>query len=557
MLVEFSREAERRHLAVIWAAYVARMAKVFFARARDDRGGWRLAIGLICAVMVGRLIYQYWLSPWELVGDEAYYWVQGQHADWCYNEKGALFPLLIRLSCVIFGNTQFAVRLPVLLGSTIGAFLLLDLTHRVAAEGRRGAAGLIAVALFILSPAIQANAQISTQDGLLIPWTLAMTTIGLCLVRRWVQDKNTWALWIAWWGLLGVGMHLRFSAPLLFTAPICFMLLQRRELRIGLVLLMQQLVGLAIFSLILSPIVIWNARHGWPTFEHTAGHLGLGGDQAGHVSTGNPLVWFGNTIGGVVGAYGPVLLFTIWASWRSVKTRMVQPQREWIDQSWLLCATWPSVAFFVALSFIKPVIASWPLPSVVPALALAAVYIDQKELFSSTSPKWFEPMWRATLGYGIVGALLLMFPTALTYVPFVGARLGQRIAGRLQGHAALASKVQRNLDADRGPESPMIVASYYDMASLLWFYLPDHPIVHVASHRLSTYDNWPDTRLNAASLAGKRLLLVGHADTAWSALLSLDDIQPTADPEIQLARYIGGQLTARAAVAGASAGDNR
>ena len=519
------------------------------AGSRTGETGWRTALVLIGIVTLMRIIYQAWLSPWQLVGDEAYYWVQGQHFDWCYNEKGALFPWLIRLSCSLFGNTQFAVRLPVLLGSALGAFLLCDLARRITPPATRGTAGLVAVALFFLTPGMQANAQISTQDGLLIPWTLGMTTIGLLLVRRWSAGRGTWALWMAWWALLGVGMHLRFSAPLLLTAPICFAWFERRHLKFGKTFIFQQIVGGAVFALLLLPIIIWNARNGWPTFEHTAGHLGLGGDQAGRASRGNPLIWVSSTVGGVIGAYGPVLAIVIWATWNSIRLR---PRKEtsaaWTDQMWLLCSVWPSVAFFVLLSFTKPVLASWPLPSLVPALALAAFHIEQESLFTWLPRPWFRPLWNATLIYGLAGALVLMFPTCLRYLPVVGKRIDQKVISRLGGHAEQAAEVQQAL-LHSGLQQPEMIASYYDTASLLWFYLPNHPVVHVASHRPSTYDNWPDTRLDAPQLRGKTILLVGTQRTGWPSLLQFAQIQPTANPQIQIGEDFGGQLTGRTALA--------
>lgn len=524
------------------------MESVSVAGRRTDETGWRAALALIGVVTLLRIAYQAWLSPWQLVGDEAYYWVQGQHLDWCYNEKGALFPWLIRLSCTVFGNTQFAVRLPVLLGSTLGALLLCDLAWRIAPPATRAATGLIAVGLFFLTPGLQANAQISTQDGLLIPWTLGMTTIGLLLVRRWSEGRGTWGLWMAWWALLGVGMHLRFSAPLLLTAPACFAWFQRRQLKFGKTFILQQIVGGVAFAVFLLPIILWNSRNGWPTFEHTAGHLGLGGDQAGHTARGNPLIWVSSVIGGVIGAYGPVFVLVVWATWRSLRHRQSETPASWTDQLWLLCSVWPSVAFFVLLSFTKPVLASWPLPSLVPALALAALHIERESLFTWLPRPWFRPLWTATLIYGLAGALLLMFPTCLRYLPGVGKRLDEKVISRLGGHAEQAAAVQRAI-VQSGLQHPEIVASYYDTASLLWFYLPDHPVVHVASHRPSTYDNWPDTRLDAGGLRGKSMLLVGTPRTGWPSLLQFAQIQSTANPAIQIGQDFGGELIGRTALA--------
>src|SRR5437016_5933027 len=79
---------------------------------------WRVASAtsaLILVVVVLRLIYLIWLSPYQLLGDEAYYWEQARHLDWCYNEKGPLLAWMIAACCRVFGDTEWAVRLPMVL----------------------------------------------------------------------------------------------------------------------------------------------------------------------------------------------------------------------------------------------------------------------------------------------------------------------------------------------------------------------------------------------------------------------------------------------------------
>src|SRR2546428_2544384 len=55
-------------------------------------------------------LFRSWLSPYQLLGDEAYYWEQARHLDWCYNEKGPLLAWMIAACCRMFGDTEWAVR---------------------------------------------------------------------------------------------------------------------------------------------------------------------------------------------------------------------------------------------------------------------------------------------------------------------------------------------------------------------------------------------------------------------------------------------------------------
>src|SRR6059058_464238 len=83
---------------------------------------WRNALLLIFATFVIRLIYLIWLCPYQLLGDEAYYWEQARHLDLCYNEKGPLLAWMIWPCCRAFGDTEWAVRFPMLVSFALAAW---------------------------------------------------------------------------------------------------------------------------------------------------------------------------------------------------------------------------------------------------------------------------------------------------------------------------------------------------------------------------------------------------------------------------------------------------
>src|SRR5882724_9564552 len=83
---------------------------------------WRSALCLILGVTLLRAAYNAWISPWDLVGDEAYYWQQGRHLALCYNEKGPLLPWMVGAACRAFGDVEWAVRLPMVVASGLGAW---------------------------------------------------------------------------------------------------------------------------------------------------------------------------------------------------------------------------------------------------------------------------------------------------------------------------------------------------------------------------------------------------------------------------------------------------
>src|SRR5439155_16947250 len=116
---------------------------------------WRWAMALIVGSFVVRLVYLVWFCPYQLLGDEAYYWEQARHFDLCYNEKGPVLAWMIAGCCRMFGDTEWAVRLPVSVASAIAAWGVGRLAISVSRGDER--VGFLAVVCFLLIPAFQAN----------------------------------------------------------------------------------------------------------------------------------------------------------------------------------------------------------------------------------------------------------------------------------------------------------------------------------------------------------------------------------------------------------------
>jgi 4-amino-4-deoxy-L-arabinose transferase-like glycosyltransferase len=523
---------------------------------------WRFALAVVVGVTALRLIYSIWLSPWDLVGDEAYYWIQSQHLDLCYNEKGPLLAWMIAAACRAFGNVEWAVRLPVLIASGLGAWgagrLALFATRR---DQRVGA---IAAYLVLLLPAFQANAQVCTQDGVMIPLWIALTACGLRQAQRWRDGQGVcggWGGWLMFWALMGVGMLLKQSVLTFLPGMVIFWVIERRSLPLRPVFFAQQLVGLAVLALFCLPMFIWNARHGWPMLAHTIGHLSGQGDQAGHIVKGNPLKWEGAVIGGLFAAFGPMLLVMIWVSVRQGKGKSSGDQ---FSQRWLLLSAWFSTIFYVALALTKPVIASWPLPSMVPLVVTVAQALAPV-LARETPGKHLRRFWRGSVGYGVIAGLLIAFPNALYLVPGAPSVIHKRILG----HMGDAREEGRRLEAiiaeaqGTSPRRPLLVAPNYGMASLTSFYVPGHPpVASRDSHltgRHSALDWWPQTNLDDPMHLGQTLILMqdNRNDPDWRTVLQVDQVRSSSDPKYLIATNFRGFRTSALAKATSHPGDPR
>jgi hypothetical protein len=142
-------------------------------------------------------------------------------------------------------------------------------------------------------------------------------------------------------------------------------------------------LGLLLFFVGISPIIIWNAREDWPTVAHLLGHLGLkGGDMPvkqgdGHGFHYNPL-WTLGFIGTQLGMIGPVLLIAgrqilVWR--RSASSNAPDHAAE----RFLIANSVPIITFYLLVSFIAEPEGNWPLAGYLTLFPLAARRVSPYE----------------------------------------------------------------------------------------------------------------------------------------------------------------------------------
>ena len=88
------------------------------ARADDSL---RPALVLVGLVLLARIVYLLVFCRYDLVEDEAHYWLWSRHLDWSYYSKGPGIAWAIGLSTAIFGHMEWAVRLPTAIAGAIAA----------------------------------------------------------------------------------------------------------------------------------------------------------------------------------------------------------------------------------------------------------------------------------------------------------------------------------------------------------------------------------------------------------------------------------------------------
>ncbi len=519
--------------------------------------GWRVALVAALVVCAARLV---WLiaGGLGLVADEAHYWEWSRYLDWSYPTKGPGIAAAIWASTQALGDEPWAVRLPaVIAGSAamLAGFGLAREAGRALDPVLRRRVALWAMALVALFPAYQFTALLVTIDMPYVACWIASTWAALVLMRT----RGAGAA-VALGVLLGVGFLFKYTILLLVPGLIAGAVVSRRRVPVGSV----GLAGIA-FVVCCAPVIVWNAREGWPTVAHLLGHLGLpGGDVPVDASSPRSwtVLWFLEYTLAQLGMLGPGVVL-LWLGARS---------RSGIDRAahtLLVCSAVPIVVVYLGVSLMTDAEANWPIAGYAPLIVLAACSIpgalDERrarlaEWRSAAPPRPRagivgrapESLWQLmthwTVGFGVGACVLIALVPLLTDT---GTGTGMRetgAIGRITEGERYAAYVRRAAEASGiDLRETTIIATRYTQASLLAHELrralgDEAPLVTSAASlmgdRRSSYDYWPETdprTVSAPTGAGLVVFVGGLRAEKWTRRFEAASITPMLedfDPEL-------------------------
>lgn len=273
-----------------------------------------------------------------------------------------------------------------------------------------------------------------------------------------------------------------------------------------------------------SPVLVWNAQHGWPTVAHLIGHAGLpGGDVAPQRGWHwNPLWTVGYALYPFVVLGPPITLLLIRAVRHDWRARPTKPEA-WSGTRFALCTAAPITLFYGMLSLRTDIELNWAVAGLTVPLVVAARHMATTD----TADRRLRSLRRWIIGYGIACAVLVSagkpILQALSHVSFAGRRIPierplHRVSGAREQALAVAS-LAGEVHEETG-RMPLIMASSYGQASLLAFYMPAHPSVRSATSviggRKSSYDYFHDTGFSDPDTIGGPAILIGANPEAWS-----------------------------------------
>jgi 4-amino-4-deoxy-L-arabinose transferase-like glycosyltransferase len=420
----------------------------------------------LLAVSIFR-IYYIQNGPLDLSPDEAHYWEWSRRLDLSYYSKGPMIAYLIRIGTLLFGDNILGVRSMAVIFSALSSVFLYFLGKRLY-DGR---VGISCAILLQIIPLFSAFGVLFTIDSPFIFFWI----LSLFLFRKAIdgQSRTSNLRSNAYWLLVGIsvglGLLTKYTMAFFYLCAFLFLLFSREHRR--LLLTAVPYISFIVSLLTFSPVIIWNASHGWVTLKHTAGQAHVA--EGLHISLMSFLEFFGSQLFVVT-----PLLFVLMAVslWKLRKER---------EGSFLYWFSIPVIIFFLLKSVQAKVQANWAMPG----------YLTGIIAFSFFYMKGFSPRrWGRRILVGATILLSLFITSAAYYSSILSIPVSLDPTTRLKGWEDLGDEVTAVYEQmSLGKKPVFLFSDRYQVSSELAFYVKGHPVTYCVNldRRMNQYDLWP------------------------------------------------------------------
>jgi dolichol-phosphate mannosyltransferase len=509
--------------AAVVATIVNLLGAVFFASRtpgppKDPRISWRAAaVGVSVYLLAIRCVY---VAGVELIPQEAYYWNYSQHLDLSYLDHPPMVAWLIWLGTSVFGQTELGVRAGALGASLIALWFSVRLAGNLLGRPYAYPVAL----LFAVLPFFFGTGFFMTPDAPLV----ACWAGALYFLERGLLAGSRRA-WLGAGIVVGLGLLSKYTIALVAIAALAYMLLDRRARRW--LFCSQPYVAILLALLLVSPVLLWNAQHGWASF------IFQGPQRWGRPPTFDLPELFWNVL---ILITPPGVAGVAWGLSRSSP-----------GQRFGLVFTLVPLSVFVLSSLRHETKFNWTGPVWLVALPFMAASLFPA---APVAPGWL-PGRLQRLGKLTVLALMLFYGALLHYgvlglpgVPEPIGHLGRNWRELGRRVEEIEAKVR-----ERTGQTPLVVGmDKYNLASVLAFYAASGD----GSRKTTTgnlfgrqglmYDFWfpPDKQI------GKSLILVSTDPRALEASRLgrfVDGLEPVHELRVERHDVIGAQYFLRVA----------
>lgn len=371
----------------------------------------------------------------ELQDDEAYYWVFSKYLDWGYFDHPPMVALMIRLG-TLFLKGEIAVRIVPLLLNTATVYLTEKLTSPKNP--------FLFYAIVLSVAVLQVSGFVAVPD---VP-LMFFTALFFWVYKKYLQ-KPSWAN-VLWLGLVAACLlYSKYHAVLV----LLFVLLSNFKLLRDARIYAAGWLALLLFV----PHLWWQYNHDWLSFRY---HL--------FESNVNPYKFSYTTdyVLGQLAIAGPVAGFFLWPASFLYRTKNL------LERS-LKAAAVGFFVFFLLSTLKGKVEPNWTSPAIVPLMALAHGYLQQREGWR----KWFIRLLPVTVVLVIAFRFIMIFDVIKA----------DAIVERYHAWKDWPQRIQKQTG------SPLFVFNNsYQRASKFWFYSGKTTYsLNSVNDRRNNYNFWP------------------------------------------------------------------
>jgi len=441
---------------------------------------YRLALVIAAASALLRLLMA---AVTPILPDETYYWEWSRRLAGGYFDHPPMIAFFIRAGTTIFGVSAFGIRVVPVLAGFGAALAAIQLARRIGGDD----AALRASIVLACIPLAGAGLVLATPDSAL----LLFTALALLAIERAVRIGTSpraalgaWALAGIWCGAAMSSKYTGILLPASLVVALAVIPTLRRHFATP-----GPYVAVALASVVMIPVLLWNAQHDWASFRFQLAH-GLTPVR------GSGIGREGELIAGQLGIVTPILFVML----AIAVGRGLARTNDATTRLLAIVATL-TFLFFAYGAWKHTAEANWPAPSYIPGVALLAAYAGTLRW-----ERWFAWGWK-------LAGVLLAFVYVWSVFPIVPIAARKDPMARGAGFRELGARVTQARDSlQTGRGTIYVAAQKYQDASELAYWMAGHPEVLSFNngYRHNQYDYWPS--LGALAMPSSSLILVGPAD---------------------------------------------
>lgn len=391
---------------------------------------------IVTILSIFRLIL---LQLFNLVPQEAYYWLYIQRPALSYFDHPPICSYTIGLFTLIFGKNEFGVRFGMVLYSIGTIFFMYKLSQKFFNDDKSAFLTIIFLNLTIF---FNLQSIISTPDSpLLFFWAGAMY-----FYFKAIFETGKWRYWLLGGLFAGIGLASKYTSIFIFFNLILYFIFSKNWKKIFSIKFICSII-IALFAF--SPVIIWNFQNGFASFLFQTSNRAKGVKSIGF----NYLL---QLLASQTYELTPIFLILLIVIFIKSIQKFINLE---LKELYLLIFTYPITIFFFLVSLTSLVKMNWIMPAYLSLMILSVNYFEKSNVKIQNRIKY--------LGLPI-SIVLIMINIIIIIFPFLTIQKGDTWTGWKE----LANRVISLKEKADINNNNFIFSNEYKIPAELSFYTP-------------------------------------------------------------------------------------